>query len=64
MRRVEIYDTTLRDGAQAEEVNFSVEDKVRIALKLDEFKVDYIEGGGLAQTLRISNFLKRLPTIS
>jgi len=44
-RKVEIYDTTLRDGAQAEEVNFSLEDKIRIALKLDEFKIDYIEGG-------------------
>ncbi|MEW5722812.1 MAG: citramalate synthase [Thermodesulfobacteriota bacterium] len=45
MRRVEIYDTTLRDGTQAEDVNFTVEDKVRITLRLDEFGVDYIEGG-------------------
>ena len=43
--RVYIYDTTLRDGAQAEGVNFSLEDKVRIALKLDEFGIHYIEGG-------------------
>ncbi len=45
MRKIEIYDTTLRDGSQAEEVNFSLEDKIRIALKLDELKIDYIEGG-------------------
>lgn len=45
MKKVYIYDTTLRDGSQAEEVNFSVEDKLRIALKLDELKIDYIEGG-------------------
>ncbi len=44
-RRLEIYDTTLRDGAQAEDVSFSVEDKVRIAQKLDEFGVHFIEGG-------------------
>jgi len=42
---LEIFDTTLRDGGQAEKINFSVEDKVLIATKLDEFGVDYIEGG-------------------
>jgi 2-isopropylmalate synthase len=42
---VEIYDTTLRDGAQAEDVSFSVEDKLRVAQKLDELGVHYIEGG-------------------
>jgi len=42
---VEIYDTTLRDGSQAEGVNFSVLDKLRIAEKLDSFGVQYIEGG-------------------
>ncbi|MCA9471039.1 MAG: citramalate synthase [Nitrospirales bacterium] len=44
-RSLEIYDTTLRDGAQAEDVSFSVEDKVHIALKLDELGIQYIEGG-------------------
>jgi 2-isopropylmalate synthase len=42
---VEIYDTTLRDGAQGEGVNFSVADKLRIAEKLDAFGIHYIEGG-------------------
>ena len=42
---LEIYDTTLRDGAQAEDVSFSVEDKVRIAQQLDELGVQFIEGG-------------------
>ena len=41
----EIYDTTLRDGAQAEGINFSVADKIRIAEKLEAFGVHYIEGG-------------------
>jgi 2-isopropylmalate synthase len=45
MRQVEIYDTTLRDGAQAEDISFSVDDKLRITEKLDEFGVHYIEGG-------------------
>lgn len=44
-RRIEIYDTTLRDGSQGEGVNFSVADKLRVATKLDQFGVDYIEGG-------------------
>jgi len=41
----EIYDTTLRDGNQARGINFSLNDKIRIAHLLDEFGVDYIEGG-------------------
>ena len=42
---VQIYDTTLRDGAQAEGISFSVADKLKIARHLDEFGVDFIEGG-------------------
>ena len=42
---VKIYDTTLRDGSQAEDIAFSVEDKLRIAQKLDEMGFHYIEGG-------------------
>ncbi|MDR3210928.1 MAG: citramalate synthase [Planctomycetota bacterium] len=44
-RHIEIYDTTLRDGSQAEGVNFSQEDKLRLTQALDELQVDYIEGG-------------------
>jgi len=43
--RIIIYDTTLRDGNQAFAVNFSVDDKLKIARKLDELGVHYIEGG-------------------
>ncbi len=45
MKKVAIYDTTLRDGMQAEGVSFSLSDKLLIAKKLDEFGLDYIEGG-------------------
>jgi len=44
-KSIEIYDTTLRDGSQAEGVSFSVTDKVRIAEKLDALGIAYIEAG-------------------
>ena len=44
-RRIEIYDTTLRDGTQGEGFSLSLEDKLLITRKLDELGVDYIEGG-------------------
>ena len=44
-RRIEIYDTTLRDGTQGEGFNLSLQDKLLIAQKLEELGVDYIEGG-------------------
>ena len=43
--QVHLYDTTLRDGSQAEGVSFSTADKIRIARKLDAFGVSYVEGG-------------------
>jgi 2-isopropylmalate synthase len=42
---VKIYDVTLRDGTQGEDISFSIHDKIRIAQKLDELGVHYIEGG-------------------
>ncbi len=44
-RRVEIYDTTLRDGTQGEGVNLSLVDKLKITQLLDSVGVDYVEGG-------------------
>src|SRR5258705_1497819 len=44
-KRIEIYDTTLRDGTQGEAINFSVADKCRIAEELDALGVEFIEGG-------------------
>ncbi len=44
-QNIEFYDTTLRDGTQAENFNLSVTDKVRVTRKLDSLGIDYIEGG-------------------
>lgn len=44
-KRIQIYDTTLRDGSQGEGVNFSLQDKLLITAKLDELGFDFIEGG-------------------
>ncbi len=43
--RIQVYDSTLRDGAQAEGISYSLEDKLLIARRLDALGVDYIEGG-------------------
>ncbi len=45
MPRIAIYDTTLRDGTQGEGVSFSAEEKLKVARRLDELGVAYIEGG-------------------
>jgi 2-isopropylmalate synthase len=45
MQKILIYDTTLRDGSQGENISFSLEDKLHIVKKLDDLGLDYIEGG-------------------
>ncbi|NCO51030.1 MAG: citramalate synthase [Deltaproteobacteria bacterium] len=45
MRKISLYDTTLRDGTQSEDISFLVQDKVNIAHRLDEMGIHYIEGG-------------------
>ena len=60
---LEIYDTTLRDGAQAEDVSFSAEDKVRVAQKLDELGVHYIEGGWPGANPKDIEFFRMIKTI-
>lgn len=60
MRYVEIYDTTLRDGAQAEDVSFSVEDKLRISQRLDDLGIHYIEGGWPGSNPKDIEFFKEI----
>lgn len=55
-RRIEIYDTTLRDGAQGEGISFSGPGKLKVARRLDEFGVDYIEGGYAASNPKDMEF--------
>jgi 2-isopropylmalate synthase len=57
--RIEIYDTTLRDGTQGESVSFSAEDKCRVALALDALGVDFIEGGWPGSNPRDMEFFER-----
>lgn len=60
MSLVEIYDTTLRDGAQAEGVSFSIEDKLRITQELDSLGIHYIEGGFAGSNPRDAEFFMRV----
>jgi 2-isopropylmalate synthase len=63
LSHLEIYDTTLRDGAQAEDVTFSAEDKVRVAQKLDELGVHFIEGGWPGANPKDIEFFRMIKTI-
>ncbi len=62
-QKIYIYDTTLRDGTQGEEISFSVEDKVKIALHLDGFGVDYIEGGWPGSNPKDMEFFERMKNV-
>ena len=59
-KRIYVLDTTLRDGSQAEGVSFSVSDRLVIAAKLDEFGVDYIEGGFPLSNPKEADFFNEL----
>ncbi len=61
---IEIYDTTLREGTQAEGVSFSVMDKVEITKELDRLGVSYIEGGWPGSNPKDIQFFKRISRIS
>jgi 2-isopropylmalate synthase len=62
MKTIQMYDTTLRDGTQAEEISLSTEDKIRIARKLDELGVQYIEGGWPGSNATDRKFFKEIKT--
>lgn len=57
--RLELYDTTLRDGVQREGLSFSLEDKLKVARKLDGLGVQYIEGGYPGSNPRDQEFFAR-----
>jgi 2-isopropylmalate synthase len=58
--RVEIYDTTLRDGAQSEGISYSVEDKLKILRALDRLGVDFVEGGWPGANPKDAEFFQRV----
>jgi 2-isopropylmalate synthase len=57
--RIHTFDTTLRDGTQGEAVSLSVDDKLAIAQKLDDFGIDYIEGGWPGSNPKDRDFFAR-----
>ncbi|MDP6647619.1 MAG: citramalate synthase [Dehalococcoidales bacterium] len=59
MPQIQLYDTTLRDGAQTEGISFSVVDKLNIARKLNELGVHYIEGGWPGSNRKDEEFFER-----
>lgn len=59
MERIELYDTTLRDGAQSEGISFSVADKLKICEKLDELGIHFIEGGWPGANSKDAEFFKK-----
>ena len=56
---IQIYDTTLRDGTQREGISLSCEDKIRIAKRLDELGVSFIEGGWPGSNPKDAEFFDR-----
>jgi len=58
MEPVLLYDTTLRDGTQGENINFSAEEKIKIARRLDDFGIHYIEGGWPGSNPRDKRFFE------
>ncbi len=60
MKRIEIYDSTLRDGAQGQGVSFSLSDKIRIVKTLDDFGIDYIEAGFPASNPKDAEFFREM----
>ena len=59
MLKVELYDTTLRDGAQSEGISLSVDDKIMITQKLDQLGIHYVEGGWPGSNPKDAEFFSR-----
>ncbi|MBI5208239.1 MAG: citramalate synthase [Candidatus Firestonebacteria bacterium] len=60
VKKIDIYDTTLRDGSQGEGISFSLKDKLFIAEKLDELGVQFIEGGWPGSNPKDAEFFKEV----
>ena len=62
-RRIYLYDSTLRDGAQTSTVNFNVQNKIDLSFALDKLGIDYIEGGWPGANPTDDNFFAKLPSL-
>ncbi|MBQ2676485.1 MAG: citramalate synthase [Clostridia bacterium] len=60
MSKIEIFDSTLRDGAQGESISFSVQDKLDIIRLLDDIKIDYIEAGNPASNPKDAELFEKI----
>ena len=61
---VRFFDTTLRDGTQGENINFSANEKLKIALRLDDLGIHYIEGGWPGSNPKDVEFFEKIKTES
>ncbi|MFW5780847.1 MAG: citramalate synthase, partial [Bacillota bacterium] len=64
MKKLEIFDSTLRDGAQSEGISFSVQDKLNIIKALDKFGIKYIEAGNPGSNPTDIEFFEKAKNIS
>ena len=62
-RLIELYDTTLRDGTQAENFNLSVDDKIKVCRQLDRIGIDFIEGGWPGSNPLAVDFFKKMQDV-
>jgi 2-isopropylmalate synthase len=63
VNKIQIYDTTLRDGCQSEDVSLTLEDKIEIARRLDALGIDYIEGGWPGSNERDAAFFSNVKRV-
>ncbi|MDO8788758.1 MAG: citramalate synthase [Sulfuritalea sp.] len=63
MNRISIYDSTLRDGAQAQGISYSVEDKIKIIQRLDALGIDYVEAGNPGSNPKDLEFFERVKAL-
>ena len=63
MKKIEIYDCTLRDGAQMYKINFSISDKIKIIKKLDKFGIDFIEAGNPGSNPKEKELFKKIENL-
>jgi 2-isopropylmalate synthase len=63
-KRIHLYDTTLRDGAQSEDVSFTLDDKLRVAAMLDGLGIAYIEGGWPGSNPRDEEFFRAVKRLN